>query len=55
MFNLWNIFFRTKSQVNLMLSNKENRYRMRCKLIENPFCDSHCEASRLRDYSGLNS
>ena len=37
-----------------MLSNKENRYRMRCKLIENPFCDSHFEASRLRDYSGKN-
>jgi hypothetical protein len=35
-----------------MLSNKENRYRMRCKLIENPYCDSHFEASRLRDYSG---
>ena len=35
-----------------MLSNKENRFRMRCKLIENPYCDSHCEASRLRDYSG---
>lgn len=36
-----------------MLSNKENRFRMRCKLVENPYSDSHFEASRLRDYSGI--
>lgn len=35
-----------------MLSNHENRERMRCKLIENLKFDSHFEASRLRDYSG---
>jgi hypothetical protein len=35
-----------------MLSNNENRLRMRCKLIENLQFDSHFEASRLRDYSG---
>jgi len=34
-----------------MLSNHENRERMRCKLIENLQFDSHYEASRLRDYS----
>lgn len=35
-----------------MLSNHENRERMRCKLIENLKFDSHFEASRLRDHSG---
>ena len=35
-----------------MLSNHENRSRMRCKLVENLKFDSHFEASRLRDYSG---
>jgi hypothetical protein len=35
-----------------MLSNNENRLRMRCKLVENLQFDSHFEASRLRDYSG---
>ncbi|RNA31170.1 neurobeachin 1 isoform X2 [Brachionus plicatilis] len=34
-----------------MLSNHENRLRMRCKLVENLNFDSHLEASRLRDYS----
>lgn len=34
-----------------MLSNHENRLRMRCKLVENLNFDSHFEASRLRDYS----
>lgn len=34
-----------------MLSNHENRERMRCKLVENLQFDSHYEASRLRDYS----
>ena len=36
-----------------MLSNHENRLRMRCKLVENLQFDSHFEASRLRDHSGL--
>ena len=34
-----------------MLSNHENRLRMRCKLVENLNFDSHFEASRLRDFS----
>ncbi len=38
--------------INLMLSSKENRFRMRCKLVEYPYFDTHSEASRLRDYSG---
>ena len=38
-----------------MLSNHENRERMRCKLVENLQFDSHFEASRLRDYSGYSS
>lgn len=38
-----------------MLSNHENRERMRCKLVENLKFDSHFEASRLRDYSGYES
>jgi hypothetical protein len=38
-----------------MLSNHENRERMRCKLVENLKFDSHCEASRLRDYSGYSN
>ena len=44
-----------KKDVYWMLSNHENRMRMRCKLIENLQFDSHFEASRLRDYSAYNS
>jgi hypothetical protein len=44
-----------KKEVYWMLSNYENRMRMRCKLIENLQFDSHFEASRLRDYSAYNS
>lgn len=38
-----------------MLSNHENRQRMRCKLVENLKFDSHFEASRLRDYSSYSA
>ena len=37
---------KSAKDVNWMLSNKENRFRMRCKLVENPYSDSHFEASR---------
>ncbi len=40
-----------KKDMYWMLSNNENRERMRCKLVENLQFDSHFEASRLRDYS----
>lgn len=42
-------------EVYWMLSNLENRQKMRCKLVENLKFDSHFEASRLRDYSGYSN
>ncbi len=32
-----------------MLSDRENIHRMRCKLIENDYFNTHEESSRLRD------
>ena len=51
---IFNFFLLRPKVANLILSSRENRYRMRCRLIENVNSnyDSHYEASRLRDYCG---
>ena len=44
-----------RQEFRCMLSDRENKYRMRCKLIENENFDLHENSSRLRDNRKIES